>query len=96
MSTWVQAVPPANIDLETIAANRNTIKVNDVHNAGQPLVAKVALHAINTGNNADDRALKVQGKSEFTTAGVLLNNVPLDTATLAQWLNIGPDNADVV
>ena len=35
MGTWVQTVAAEDVDLETIAANHNTIKVNDVNDGHQ-------------------------------------------------------------
>ena len=71
MSTWVrQEANPADVDLETIAANHNVIKVNDVNEGDD---AKVAVHAINSSTDQDARALKVEGKADID--GVHIRNV---------------------
>jgi hypothetical protein len=63
MPTWIKAEPnPENVDLETIAANKNTIKINDVNDGNDD---KIALHTKNSSNNADARALKVEGRTEL-------------------------------
>jgi len=41
------------------------LRVNNVHDLAHEEVARVALETINTGGNANDRALKVQGKAEI-------------------------------
>jgi len=62
MSTWVETVGPENVDLETIAANRNTIKINDVNDG---ISEKIAVHSINSSNAANARTLKAEGMAEI-------------------------------
>ncbi len=61
---WVETADPENVDLETIAANRNTIKVNDVRDPEEEEASQAGTF-INTGTLANDRALKVTGKTEM-------------------------------
>ncbi len=49
-------------DLITVEESGSVILVNDVNNAND---AKIAAHFINSSTNANARALKVEGKSEF-------------------------------
>jgi hypothetical protein len=56
MSTWVQQVNGDNVNLETIAANKNTIKINDVNDGNDD---KIALHTKNSSTDANARALKI-------------------------------------
>ena len=75
MSTWVRQVDGQDVDLETIAANRNTIKVNDVNDGND---AKIAIHAINSSTNANARALEVVGKTYLNGLTEIEDNLTLN------------------
>ncbi len=64
MSTWVRQVDGQDVDLETIAANRNTIKVNDVDDGEGSGDNKIALHTKNSSTAANARAFRAEGKSD--------------------------------
>ena len=61
MSTWVEPVAPADVDLETIEENKNTIKVNNVDSDDRD---RPAIWAINSNAGASALALRVDGKLE--------------------------------
>jgi hypothetical protein len=84
-----------NVNLETIAANKNTIKINDVNNGNDD---KIALHTINNSTHANARALKVEGVSEFlgrteaNQALIKVKRVLIETVDCDDWeeLKISP------
>ncbi len=69
-----------NQNIVSDPANKNILKVNDVNNGND---AKIALYAKNGSNNADARALKVEGKSEFVGAATITGD-----ATVAGIIHI--------
>ncbi len=65
MSTWVEQVDPAIIDLKTIAESGNVIEVRDVNEGEASGDNKIALHTKNSSNAANARAFRAEGKSDF-------------------------------
>ena len=55
-------------DMISPAGSFNVLKVNNVHDGANPGTARIATHTINSGTNATDRALKVEGKTEIIGA----------------------------